>query len=61
MVESFFRTLKSDLDDRLTGSRVVVSARLAAYIDGFYNSRRLHSSLNYQTPVAFERGRPCAA
>jgi transposase InsO family protein len=61
VVESFFRTLKSDLDDRLTGSRVVVSARLAAYIDGFYNSRRLHSSLNYQTPVAFERGRPCAA
>jgi len=24
------------------------------YIDGYYNTRRLHSSLNYLNPVAFE-------
>jgi len=27
---------------------------LFEYIEGFYNNRRLHSSLNYLNPVAFE-------
>jgi putative transposase len=27
----------------------------SAYLDGYYNTHRLHSSLNYQTPAHFER------
>ena len=61
VLESFFRTLKSDLDGQLVGSRAVVTARISQYIDSFYNARRLHSSLNYQSPADFERRRSSAA
>lgn len=61
VVESFFRTLKSDLGDRLHAARAVVAVRLAAYIDDFYNTRRLHSTLGYRSPAQFERERPRAA
>ena len=61
VLESFFRTLKSDLDGQLAGSRAVVTARISQYIDSFYNARRLHSSLNYQSPADFERRRSSAA
>ena len=27
---------------------------LFAFIDGYYNTRRLHSSLNYKSPSLFE-------
>ena len=53
-VESFFRTLKSELmADRGWPTRDAASRALASYLD-FYNTRRLHSSLNYQSPAAFE-------
>lgn len=61
VVESFFRTLKLDLADRLHGSRADVIPRLAAYIDGFYNTHRLHSTLGYRSPVQFERDQGRAA
>ena len=61
VVESFFRTLKGDLGDRLLGSRVDVHRRIGEYIDGFYNTQRLHSTLNYQSPAAFEHRRRRAA
>ena len=55
VVESFFRTLKLDLGDRLRGSREQVTRRLDEYIAGFYNTRRLHSTLGYRSPAQFER------
>ncbi|MDB6140768.1 MAG: hypothetical protein JWO94_3840 [Verrucomicrobiaceae bacterium] len=29
-------------------------AEIFAFIDGYYNTQRLHSSLNYKTPSNFE-------
>ena len=55
VVESFFRTVKVDLDRRLRTTRLEAAQHLATYIDGFYNTRRLHSTLGYLSPAEFER------
>jgi transposase InsO family protein len=56
VMESFFATLKTELVHRETfETRAQARRELFAYIEGFYNRERLHSSLNYQSPVEFER------
>jgi len=55
MAESFFATLKSELECRVFPSRAEAHRAIAKYIDGFYNSVRLLSALNYNPPIAFER------
>lgn len=56
VMESFFATLKTELVHRETFSTQAQARRaLFAYIEGFYNRERLHSSLRYQSPVEFER------
>jgi putative transposase len=55
VVERFFRTLKLDLGERIAATRIDVARRIGAYIEGFYNTRRLHSTLGYRSPVQFER------
>jgi transposase InsO family protein len=61
VVESFFRTLKVDLEYRVWRSVAHGTADIAAYIETFYNTRRLHSTLGYRSPAAFERRRRTAA
>lgn len=57
-MESFFATLKREcVEDRLYTTRAEARTALFAYIEGFYNRRRLHSSLGYQSPEDFERTR----
>ena len=56
MCESFFATLECELLER----RRFVSqaqARMAVFtfIEGFYNPVRLHSALNYRSPVRYEQ------
>lgn len=53
-VESFFSTFKAEAvgDRPWTDIHEAVGA-IGEYID-FYNRRRLHSSLNYQSPIDFE-------
>jgi putative transposase len=56
MCESFFATLECELLDRQRFLHQV-QARMAifAFIEGWYNSHRRHSSLGYLSPREFER------
>ena len=54
MAESFYKTLKVELGDCFPG-RAAAHRELFEYIEGFYNTRRLHSSLGYFSPTEFER------
>ena len=56
MVETFFKTIKSELIWQVAWqSRKQAENAVAQYIDGFYNPVRRHSSLGFQSPIAFER------
>jgi putative transposase len=56
LCESFFATLECELLDRIT-LRTPHEARAAVFnfIEGWYNSRRRHSALDYEAPMVFER------
>ena len=56
MAESFFASLECELIDRHVW-QTKTEARLAlfSYIEGWYNPRRRHSALGYQSPLNFER------
>jgi putative transposase len=56
MVETFFKTLKSELVWRtIFHTRAEAQRAIARYIDGFYNPVRRHSALAYVSPAQFER------
>lgn len=59
MCESFFATLECELLDRVT-LRTPAEARRAVFefIEGWYNPTRRHSSLDYVSPIEFERHTP---
>jgi putative transposase len=55
VAESFFATIKGEmLDDESFETRAQATAAIADYIDGFYNVHRLHSSIDYVSPIEFE-------
>lgn len=54
VAESFFGTLKSELDLRSSLSPLKVREMIFEYIEIFYNRKRLHSTLGYKTPVSVE-------
>ena len=55
MMESFFSTLRAELTDlERFASRQVARTAVFEFIEVFYNRQRLHSSLGYRSPVAFE-------
>jgi transposase InsO family protein len=56
MVETFFKTLKSELVWRtIFYTRREADKAIARYIDGFYNPVRRHSALDFTSPVRFEK------
>lgn len=59
VVESFFKTLKAELqNDERFKTREEARAELFEYIEVFYNRKRLHSSLGYLSPAQFESNLP---
>lgn len=54
VMEAFFSTVKSELAMRFA-SLDDAHRQLFAYLEGFYNQRRRHSTLGYVSPAAFER------
>ena len=55
-MESFFHSLKAELI-RGTSYKTANELRhsLSAYINKFYNTTRLHSALNYESPLQYEQ------
>ena len=56
VVESFFKTLKSELDTQQNRfkTREEAKAMIFEYIEVFYNKKRIHSTLGYVSPCEFE-------
>ena len=56
VVESFFSTLKQELVYRRAfATHGEARSAIFEYIEGFYNRRRIHSTLGYLSPVEYER------
>ena len=56
LAESFFATLECELLDRAKFKTHAEAKRAVfAFIEGFYNPRRRHSSLGYVSPADYER------
>jgi putative transposase len=58
MAESFVSTLKAELVSRMEfPTRQAAKTAIFEYLETFYNTRRLHSSLGYRSPADFEEDR----
>lgn len=61
MAESFFSTLEAELlSRRRFASQAEARMACFSYIEGWYNPVRLHSSLGYRSPMAYEAERQAA-
>lgn len=55
VVESFFATLKTECVTGRFASRAQARTTIFQYIEVWYNRQRMHSTLGYLSPLAFER------
>ena len=60
MVESFFATLKTELDHTDWPTHAAAQQEIVEYLEGWYNRRRRHSALGSLPPVVFEHQRASA-
>jgi transposase InsO family protein len=54
-MESFFATLKAELPLTVFPNHAAARSAVFDYIERFYNRVRLHSTLGYRSPIAYER------
>jgi putative transposase len=57
VVESVFATLKTELrmTEEWNATRQAARTAIFAYVEGFYNRARRHSTLGYLSPVELEQ------
>ncbi|MEN2665745.1 IS3 family transposase [Listeria aquatica] len=56
VMESFYKSLKREvLPPKHYQTKAQARLELTDYLETYYNYKRIHSSLNYQTPADFER------
>jgi len=61
MCESFFATLECELlDRRRFKSHAEAEMAIFDFIEGFYNTHRVHSALDYCSPIDYERMKAAA-
>ena len=59
VAESFFATIKTELLDRQSWpTKALAHKAIFDYIEGWYNTRRRHTSLGYLSPAAYEATQP---
>ncbi len=55
VAESFFATFKTEaLGDHVPEDHDAATRLIGDYIDGYYNSKRRHSFIGYESPIEFE-------
>ena len=55
-MERFFSSLKSEwLRDKIFSTHQAASSAIFNYIETFYNPRRRHAALGYQSPIQYEK------
>jgi transposase InsO family protein len=54
VVESFFATLKAECADQSFKTKQEARTTIFEYIEGWYNRKRLHSTLDFLSPAEFE-------
>jgi len=55
VAESFFATLKTEaLGDRVPADHDLATRAIGEYVDGYYNPKRRHSFIDYDSPIEFE-------
>lgn len=56
MCESFFATLECELlDRRYFRSHAEAEMAIFDFVEGFYNTHRIHSALDYRSPIDYEQ------
>jgi len=55
VMESFFATLKTECAHTQFASKAQARTAIFEFIEGWYNRQRLHSFLDYSSPVEFEQ------
>ena len=53
-LESFFHTLKNELNTTAFTSLEEARSVIFAYIEAWYNTTRIHSALGYMSPMEYE-------
>jgi putative transposase len=54
-MESFFATLKAELPVTVFPTHAAARSAVFDNSERFYNRQRLHSTLGYRSPIAYER------